>query len=913
IFGILKAGGAYVPMDPSYPTERIAFMLEDAKPKAVLTYQSTIQTELPVIDLGDSNLYTGKSENPARVNTPSDLIYCIYTSGTTGKPKGVQITNRSLNNYLITVDREFYRFDGAIPLITNYVFDLTVTAIFGSMLLGKKLQIFSSETELVEFASVNDIAVLKITPSHLGLVMDDIEKCGTCKIHALMLGGEAVTTSLVNRIKTVIGESVVVIDEYGPTEATVASTYSILEREDRITIGKPFSNSQIYIMNDDVLCGIGVPGELCIAGDGVARGYLNRPELTDEKFVKNPFGEGRMYRTGDLARWLPDGNIEYLGRIDEQVKIRGFRIELGEIENQIKAIQKVKDCAVIARADASGDKVICAYVVSDENIQLMEIREILSTILPDYMIPSYMMQIDRIPITRNGKLDKRALPDIEVRTSKEYVAPRNEVEQILADLFAKVLGYSPVSIYDNFFEIGGDSIKCIRISSLLRDYKYSISVKDIYSKKCIAEIAKCIDGQAKQISSAKALYEVSQFDILYVYQMEAQGPENEEVAEAVNDYLNNLNGKRIICSYKPNYIQRTFIDYSHERPRQTGVGLAVSGVTLDQLRQAILGIVRDQDIFRTCYSYETGELTEYEFGQWNIPVLPIEQVENRTVIASTLAKITATTGEQVLPRILIVALSSNSFEVYISTNHALWDRTSDDVMADLLESYLKDEEISIPDPTFNAYVKSRMESDIHMLSADEIERIRECFKHHTSIVRNGATGAKHLVVSIRREEGKNYDIRWVLSKYSEITANQDNGKIGFISLHHGRNENSIRSLGLYADYVPGVFNVDMNTLDYYDKLSKISQKIDRTYSYLSNDIMSNVDHDVVFVNMYDAVDYETAHTVNVIELTDVPDDEERVFCISYREMLLIDMTFYTHGEPDEEILQRIKKTLSIDE
>ena len=257
-----------------------------------------------------------------------------------------------------------------------------------------------------------------------------------------------------------------------------------------IPIGKPISNTQIYILNDEKLCGIGVPGELCIAGEGLARGYLNRPELTAEKFVKNPFGEGRMYRSGDLARWLSDGNIEYLGRIDEQVKIRGFRIELGEIETRIREIEKIKDCAVISRTDNAGDKAIYAYYTSDSEVGVSKIRDTLSESLPEYMVPAYMMQVESIPVTRNGKLDKRALPEIEVKAIHEYIAPRNEIEEKICAIFGEILNAEQVGIKDSFFELGGHSLRATRLVNRIEaETGTRIALKDVFSHPTVEQLA----------------------------------------------------------------------------------------------------------------------------------------------------------------------------------------------------------------------------------------------------------------------------------------------------------------------------------------------------------------------------------------------------------------------------------------
>ncbi|MBQ1467613.1 MAG: AMP-binding protein, partial [Solobacterium sp.] len=325
------------------------------------------------------------------------------------------------------------------------------------------------------------------------LLIKEMDYLKDTKIRTLISGGDVLKSEYFENLKdTEIG----VYNTYGPTEATVCATYFKVDFNTAYTsipIGTPIANSQVFILNGDVLCGIGMPGELCIAGSGVARGYLNRPELTAERFVQNPIGEGRMYRTGDLARWLPDGNIEYLGRIDEQVKIRGFRVELGEIESRLLEISGVKDCAVISRTDVSGEKAIYAYVVSDEEINVSLIRDKLSRNLPEYMIPAYLMQIDSIPMTRNGKLDKRALPEIEAKTGNEYVAPRNETEEIICKIFGEILNVENVSIKDSFFALGGHSLRATRlVNEIEADTGTRIALKDVFSNPTPEKLAELV-------------------------------------------------------------------------------------------------------------------------------------------------------------------------------------------------------------------------------------------------------------------------------------------------------------------------------------------------------------------------------------------------------------------------------------
>ncbi|HAV90688.1 MAG TPA: non-ribosomal peptide synthetase, partial [Eubacterium sp.] len=431
IFGVLKSGGTYLPIDPTYPEDRIKFMLEDTNPKAVLVYTDeeisiVNDMDIPVIDLADGEVFKGMPENLERVNKAEDAVYCIYTSGTTGKPKGVVLENTGLIGLVKSYEDVFEMTEeDRMMQFASYCFDQSVGDIFGTILNGATLYVVSTDmrynmTDLEKYMKSNKITVASLTPK----VIRELDVCNMKDLRLLDSGGEAAELDVLRKIAA-SGKKI--INSYGPTEATVNTTYSeIKEDTEKVVIGKPACHTQVYIVNGDNLCGIGVPGELCITGDGLARGYLNREELTAEKFVKNPFGEGRMYHSGDLARWLPDGNIEYLGRIDEQVKIRGFRVELGEIESRIREIEGISDATVIARNDENGDKAIYAYYVVEEGeISVSAIRETLSVNLPDYMIPAYMMQIEKIPVNKNGKLDRKALPDIEVKTEREYIAPRN--------------------------------------------------------------------------------------------------------------------------------------------------------------------------------------------------------------------------------------------------------------------------------------------------------------------------------------------------------------------------------------------------------------------------------------------------------------------------------------------------------
>ena len=499
IYGIIKAGGAYVPLDPTYPVERIQYMLEDSNPKVVLTYQVEVETPIPVIDLGDLAVWEEACENPVHINQSSDLVYVIYTSGTTGKPKGVMNKHNGLTNLINWIQDEYpMTEDDTILQKTTYVFDVSASEMFWWSTVGAKLAVLKPGAEkdlsiMVEAIEKYEVSIINFVPSMLSmftLYMAELNKQKIESLKYILAAGEVLTTINVANFYAAIEKyemETKLGNIYGPTEASIYSTYYNCEKGiTTVPIGSPISNTQVYIMNDEVLCGIGIPGELCIGGEGIARGYLNRPELTVEKFINNPYGEGRLYRTGDKARWLSDGNIEYLGRIDEQVKIRGYRIELGEIENIIRGLEEVKDCAVIARVDASGEKAIYAYMVSGNALSMAQIRDSLAKTLPEYMIPAYIMQIDAIPLMRNGKLDKRALPEIEAKTEQEYVAPRTEIEEKICVIFKEILGVDLVGIKDNFFDLGGHSLRATRLINRIElETGVRIPLKEVFASPTV--------------------------------------------------------------------------------------------------------------------------------------------------------------------------------------------------------------------------------------------------------------------------------------------------------------------------------------------------------------------------------------------------------------------------------------------
>ncbi|UCH92358.1 MAG: amino acid adenylation domain-containing protein [Candidatus Aminicenantes bacterium] len=490
IIAVLKAGGAYLPLEPKHPGERIAYMLNDSNAKLLLTHEHLADKVMfngEFIDISDHRLYEGDSRNLEKSSSPVDTLYTIYTSGTSGKSKGTLIENGNLVNYLSWFVNEINLTGKDKTVLTSsFGFDLGYTLIYSSLLTGCQLHIIPEETylspgDLISYISENEISYLKMTPSLFTTIVEnpDFSKEMCCTLRLVILGGEEIRLKDVEKAFR-LGGQIEIMNHYGPTEATIGCIAQFIdfnEFEDYMekpTIGSPIDNMKVFILDRWLnLMPIGVPGELCVSGLGVMRGYLNHPELTLEKFVKHPYIAGdRMYRTGDMARWLHGGVVEFLGRIDNQVKIRGFRIELGEIENRLFAHEKVKEAVVINREHASGDKYLCAYIVSDhvedtgEELILSKLKEYLSEILPDYMIPSYFVMLEKIPLTPNGKLNKKLLPEPKASAmTTDYTAPRDGVEKKLVRLWQDVLAVEKIGLDDNFFHLGGHSLKAVMLVS----------------------------------------------------------------------------------------------------------------------------------------------------------------------------------------------------------------------------------------------------------------------------------------------------------------------------------------------------------------------------------------------------------------------------------------------------------------
>jgi amino acid adenylation domain-containing protein len=500
ILAILKAGSAYVPIDLAYPPERVRFMLSDSGAKLVLTEETLKEFD-----------WHGPAEATKAEAGPENLAYVIYTSGSTGRPKGVAIEHRNIVNYVLGV-AERLRLEPGMrhASVSTIAADLGNTVIFPALATGGCLHVVSqaraeSGALLAEYFARERIDVLKIVPSHLAALQSAKDPQAVMPARRLILGGEASRLDWIDRLRR-LAPQCEIFNHYGPTETTVGVlTYHVggalpVTQSGTLPLGKPLPGSEVYLLDGEGRpVAPGEKGELCIGGRGVARGYLNRRELTAEKFVADPFGAGpgaRLYRSGDLARALPDGAIEFCGRLDHQVKIHGYRVELGEIEEALRIQGAVMDAAVIAREDASGDRQLIAYLLADTEVQV--IRNDLKERLPQYMVPSAFVLMEKLPLNGNGKVDRQALAALPLETAQAAcgsVAARSETEKTLVAIWSELLGIEAMGVDDDVFDLGAHSLMAMKALAQIRSrFDVNLALRNLFEHPTAAGLAGVIDG-----------------------------------------------------------------------------------------------------------------------------------------------------------------------------------------------------------------------------------------------------------------------------------------------------------------------------------------------------------------------------------------------------------------------------------
>ncbi|MFQ5794231.1 MAG: amino acid adenylation domain-containing protein, partial [Candidatus Bipolaricaulia bacterium] len=519
LLGILKAGGAHVPLDPAYPKERLAFMLQDANVPVLLTQQQLLErlpehsAEVICLDTDWQTIAQQSADNPTSDTTPNHLAYVIYTSGSTGTPKGVMIPHRGICNRLHWM-QSAYRLTETDRVLqkTPFSFDVSVWEFFWPLLTGARLVVARPDGHrdnayLVQLMAEQQITTLHFVPSMLQLFVEEPELEVGYSLKRVICSGEALPIGLQERSFARLDAETELHNLYGPTEASIDVTCWACERDSQlrtVPIGRPIDNTQIYILDAHLQpVPISVPGELYIGGVSLARGYHGRPALTGERFIPDPFSDepgARLYKTGDLARYRPDGNIEFLGRNDDQVKIRGFRIEPGEIEAVLGEHPAVHEVVVLAREDAPGNRRLVAYLVVDQEPapSTTELRRFLQQKLPEYMVPSAFVVLDALPLTPNGKVDRRALPapdPTRPELERTFNAPRTSIEERVAGIWTELLGVEQVGVYDNFFELGGHSLLATQVISRVRDtFQVELPLRRLFELPTVAGLAESIEA-----------------------------------------------------------------------------------------------------------------------------------------------------------------------------------------------------------------------------------------------------------------------------------------------------------------------------------------------------------------------------------------------------------------------------------
>ena len=511
LLGILKAGGAYVPLDPTYPQDRLSLVIEDSQMPVLLTTAASrahlplAAADLTILDAEDAELERESAEAVVSSATPANIAYVIYTSGSTGKPKGVMVENRNVVNFFTGMDRAIGCEPGVWLAVTSVSFDISVLELLWTLTRGFTVVVHGNEgpATIADEIARYHVTHLQMTPSLARmLTLDSRAYAALGSLKQMLLGGEVVPAALIHHLRHVFKGDL--HNMYGPTETTIWSTTCRIEDvETSVSIGKPIANTQIYLLDPDLHpVPIGEIGELFIGGDGVARGYWRRPELTAERFLTIPgLGSDRIYRTGDLARFLPDGNIDFLGRVDDQIKLRGHRIEPDEIEALLEKSPGVRQAVVVLREDREGDKRLVAYLVADAADSAAALRAVLDAKLPEYMVPSAFVFLDELPLTGNGKIDRKALlklppPNLGFAATSHTAESASEMERTVARAWQQALGIPSVGLKDNFFDLGAHSLTVAEAHAKLEEaLGREIALLDLFQFTTVSALAAHLDAQ----------------------------------------------------------------------------------------------------------------------------------------------------------------------------------------------------------------------------------------------------------------------------------------------------------------------------------------------------------------------------------------------------------------------------------
>lgn len=664
ILAILKVGASYVPIDPSYPWERIRYILENSAVQIILTDRSLKELNLMqnAINIKHENLFRGDRRNVRTEMSPDDEAYMIFTSGSTGNPKGVMISHRGVVNYLYWAKKMYVgKGEATFPLFSSISFDLTVTSLFTPLITGNKVVVYPKEheEELISKIIYDDLSdVMKLTPAHLRLLL--LIPYRSSRLKRLIVGGEALTSELAYKVSEHYDHRIVIFNEYGPTETSVGCMIHQFDSSKNygngVPIGTPADNVQIYILDQYMYpCPVGVTGEIYIGGAGVGKGYWGNAELTSEKFIDNPFQlKSKLYKTGDLAKHDDEGEILFVGRIDELVKIRGYRIEIAEVEANLMKQEAVIEASVIVKG-SDDDRSLWAYIVVNRQIDTDSIKRELAVNLPEYMIPSKIVIVDQIPKTINGKIDRKSLHLFEEDVKQEYVAPRNSVEETLVEIWQEVLGVPIIGVMDSFFDHGGHSIKAITILARVKQrFEVQIPIGQLFRSPTIADLADMVRETAKSkwlsITPTEKMpfYPVSSVQKRLFFMNKFEG-----VGTAFN--------MSIILTFKGN-------------------------LSVERLSYAMMELVNRHESFRTSFEWMAGELVQivHEHVEFQVEYEIVDEDQVKTSISNFIVPFEL--NKAPLLRVKVLEIAPEVHVLMVDMHHIISDGVSKNI---LQEEFIK--------------------------------------------------------------------------------------------------------------------------------------------------------------------------------------------------------------------------------
>lgn len=646
IYAVMKNGAAYVPIDMNYPISRVKYIVKNCNPKFIISNRE-IKTNIAKLDINIKDLKYSQKNFLSKAN-PNLTAYVMYTSGTTGDPKGVQVAHRSLMNYIEYTLESYFKGQQVIPLFTNYCFDLTNTTIFGGPCSGSKLKIYKEDviSNITTIFSDPEITIIKLTPSHLkiaSMLDGNLNK----NLKTIIIGGEELESHTIKKFIDKYGKDMQIHNEYGPTEATVGCCDYIInlnEIESKpVPIGNPIWNTKILIMDQDEICGVGIPGEICILGTCVAKGYYNLPELTREHFKIEPNTKLRMYRTGDLGRFNTNGILEYLGRLDDQVKIRGYRIELSEINTVVQSFSGIKDSIVISKKNKSKDPNLVVYFVENNYVSFEELANFLESKLPSYMIPTYYCKVKEFPQTLNGKIDKNLLPKNVHKISYQYCKPRTQLETKICKIVQDVLSLNKVGIKDNLIRIGGNSLKLLEIVNKIDlELGYKIPISHVFDHPTIEEFVPFI----------------------------------------VNNDINHLKKADEKDEYPLSPSQRMIYFSSIEDEESTRYNMPIiieinGEFNIDKIKSAFQNLVDETEILRTSFILTNGVPMQKVHSSANCKFEYIETFNNRIYDSATKSFVQPfKLNEPSLIRLKIIKYNVDSYYMLLDWHHLIGDGIS---------------------------------------------------------------------------------------------------------------------------------------------------------------------------------------------------------------------------------------------